>query len=84
MTLGTLIKQCRIKSDLTQLELAEKLGYKTAQFISLMELDKSKIPPKTIGKLVTIINLPKDRVVKIILNSYKENLESDIIKGLLE
>ena len=42
--LGALAREYRIKANMTQLELANKLGYESMQFVSLFERGISKIP----------------------------------------
>ena len=44
MEIGEIIRNYRIKADLTQQELAKHLGYKIPQFISLIENNSSSKP----------------------------------------
>lgn len=81
MELGKIIKQARIKKGMTQLELSKKLGYNTLQFISLMELGKSKVPHETIGKLVVILNLPEQKIKKYLIAEYSKSLKTQIAEG---
>ena len=55
--LGNLIREFRVSSEWTQLQLAEKLGYDSAQFVSLFERGISKIPLETLGKLIILLKI---------------------------
>ena len=51
MTLGRRMQLARIKKGLTQKELAEFLGFETAQFISNLERGKAPVPAHIIPRL---------------------------------
>ena len=64
-TAGQLIKEARIKAGLSQRELADKLGYKTVQYISDWERDKFRVPLDKIELLAKFIkSKPKDLLFK--------------------
>jgi transcriptional regulator with XRE-family HTH domain len=79
--LGSLVRKHRIKADMTQLELANKLGYESMQFVSLFERGVSKIPLNVLGKLIVILGMPKKQITKIILDDYKNNVIKKILDG---
>ncbi len=70
--LSKFLKEHREKSGLTQSELADKLGYTNAQFVSNWERGLSAPPPKTISELVQILDLNQNALMKIILDDQKE------------
>jgi transcriptional regulator with XRE-family HTH domain len=79
--LGTMIRNYRIKSGWTQLELAEKLGYNTPQFVSLFERGLSKIPLETLGRLIIYLKMPEKEVLKILLSTYEADLKHKLSLG---
>jgi transcriptional regulator with XRE-family HTH domain len=79
--LGELVREYRLRADLTQLELAKKLGYGSVQFVSLFERGLSKIPAKVIGKLVVILGIPEKKIVKHIVSVFEDELNGQISEG---
>jgi ribosome-binding protein aMBF1 (putative translation factor) len=53
------IKARREQLALSQGELAQKLGYTNANFISMLEVGWSKVPPANVGLLARILGLPE-------------------------
>lgn len=79
--LGILVREYRLKANMTQLELANKLGYESMQFVSLFERGLSKIPLKVIGKLVIILGIPEKKVVKNLVDIFTDDLIKQIEDG---
>lgn len=82
--LGQTIREYRQKANMTQLELANKLGYESMQFVSLFERGKSKVPFKVIGKCVVILGIPEKKIVKELTDAFVVHLHNEIIDGKLE
>ncbi|OFZ29711.1 MAG: hypothetical protein A2622_10845 [Bdellovibrionales bacterium RIFCSPHIGHO2_01_FULL_40_29] len=79
--LGQLVREYRTKANMTQLELANKLGYESMQFVSLFERGLSKIPLKVIGKLVIILGIPEKKITKTLVEVYVNDLTEQIDEG---
>lgn len=79
--LGALAREYRIKSGMTQLELANKLGYESMQFVSLFERGISKIPLKVIGKLIIILGIPEKKITKSLVDVYTTEINEQITEG---
>lgn len=79
--LGKLVKDYREKSQLSQLELSEKLGYGSAQFVSLIERGISRVPIITLGKLIVLLNIPEKKVIRLLVSAYQEEVVSAINEG---
>lgn len=79
--LGQLVREYRLKANMTQLELANKLGYESMQFVSLFERGLSKIPLKVIGKLVIILGVPEKKVTKNLVDVFTADLVEQIDEG---
>lgn len=79
--LGSLIRDYRIRNEMTQLELADKLSYDSAQFVSLFERGISKIPHETLGRLIIILGIPEKKVMTILMNSFETDLSEKINRG---
>jgi len=79
--LGELVREYRLNANMTQLELAVKLGYQSVQFVSLFERGLSKIPTKVIGKLVVILGIPEKKVIKSLIDIFSTDLYDQIDEG---
>lgn len=82
--LGQIVKSARIKKGFTQLEVANKLGYDSMQFVSLFERGLSKIPMGTLGKLFVILNFPfRERrlIIKGLVMKYETDITDEIVQG---
>lgn len=79
--IGRLAKEYRERSGLTQAELSLKLGYKTAQFVSKFERGEARIPSKVLGVLIVLLGIPEKTVMKLLMDSYKDELSSQITLG---
>lgn len=79
--LGQLVKEYRLKAGLTQIELANKLGYSIPQFVSLMENGHSKIPLNVLGELISFLGIPEKKVFEILVNSYIKEAKQQITIG---
>lgn len=78
MTFGHRMKMARSKKGLTQRELAEVLGFETAQFISNMERGKAPIPAHLIPRLSALLAIPETAFVDYLLRTYKARILSTI------
>lgn len=79
--LGQLVKEYRLRSGLTQIELANKLGYSIPQFVSLMENGHSKIPLNVLGELISFLKIPEKKVYEILVDSYIKEARQQISLG---
>lgn len=79
--LGLLIRKYRQDKEMTQLDLAKKLGYDSTQFISLFERGVSKVPNNILGKLIVILGIPEKVVLQILIKDYELSLKSEISAG---
>lgn len=73
--IGFKIAESRIKYNLTQEELAEKIG-KTSQFISNIETEKRKPSLTTLIELSKILNLSLDYLI------YDNNIDKEIKENI--
>lgn len=71
--LGSYLKTKRQQSGLTQKDVATKLGYSTAQFISNFERGLCSPPLNNLKVLVGLYNVPAEEVLDIILKE-QENI----------
>ena len=73
-SLGSYLKKKRIEAKVTQAEVANVLGYSTAQFISNFERGLCSPPLKHLKKIVKMYNIPPDEVIEIIMDEQKKLL----------
>jgi len=65
--IAKLLRDGRVQSGLTQGEVARKLGYQTAQFVSNWERGMTTPPGKTLRKLVDLYDLSHAIVYEALL-----------------
>ncbi len=73
-----ILKEARIKSGMSQLELAIVLGYSTSQFISNCERGLCSWPLNVIPKVCALLNVPSFKIKQAFLKDYEEYLDSKI------
>lgn len=78
--LGKNLKDCRNKAGLTQKNVADRLGYSSAQFISNFERGIAAPPVKRIRVLAKIYypHLDKKTVVEMYVAGIRKRIESVI------
>jgi transcriptional regulator with XRE-family HTH domain len=77
---ANVLKEARIKSGLTQSEVAEALGYDTAQFISNWERGISYPPIKTLKTLSKLYKISPDVLFDHILQFSIAQMEENLRK----
>lgn len=78
--LASYLKQKRMGAGLSQGEVAEKLGYTTAQFVSNWERGIAKPPLVALAKLTKLYSLSVDDVLDRYLLTTKRRLETYFFK----
>ncbi|MEK6628993.1 MAG: helix-turn-helix transcriptional regulator [Bdellovibrionota bacterium] len=81
LMLGELAREYRLKANMTQQELAMKLGYESVQFVSLFERGLSKIPVRILGKLIIILGIPEKKITKHLMDVFSTDLNEKISEG---
>ena len=76
--LAGFLRESRIKAGLSQKDVADRLGYSTAQFISNWERGLSSPPVDTLKRLTEILNAKPKDLVNIILLENKKELEKNL------
>ena len=79
--LGLMIKEYRNKAQLSQAELAKKLGYTTPQFVSNFERGVGKVPLVVVGRLIKILELPEREIMQLLIDEYTLEVKKDIAQG---
>ncbi len=72
-TVGKFLRERRIKAGLTQMDVASRLEYSTAQFISNWERGISMPPLDTLPKLSGLLKIPPKDLIGVII-SYQEQM----------
>ena len=73
--LSRYFKKARLKADLSQKYVSEKLGYSNTQIISKWEKGLCTPPETKIKKIVNLYKIDEKEFVKIILELRKEEIE---------
>jgi transcriptional regulator with XRE-family HTH domain len=79
--IGSLIREYRLKKNMTQGELANLLGHATPQFISFCERGLSKVPFSTLGQLIVILGIPEKTLMNELISAYEESLKEAFKEG---
>lgn len=82
-TVGTMLREARIKLGKTEAEIAEELCIRTAHVIAIEEMDYANIPPRPFGigfirAYADAVGLNSDRIVSSYRQSFHENKEEKI------
>lgn len=78
--LSDFLKEKRTQVGLSQKDVADKLGYSSAQFISNWERGLSSPPMHTLKKLAEMYNVNVDEMFDVILESTLEQVRVDLQK----
>jgi transcriptional regulator with XRE-family HTH domain len=76
--LASFLKEYRIKSGLSQAEVANLLKYSTPQFISNWERGVSSPPLDKVSQLIEIYRISREELIDIMLDEAREHLEKNI------
>jgi transcriptional regulator with XRE-family HTH domain len=78
--LSEFLKEKRTQAGLSQKDVADRLGYSSAQFISNWERGLSSPPMHTLKKLAEMYNVNVDEMFDVILESTLEQVRVDLQK----
>ena len=79
--LNDYLRQKRLASGLSQLDVARALGYSSPQFVSNWERGLVSPPLETISVLIGLYKIPPGEVIGKILDETKHYLESNLSRG---
>ncbi len=71
---GLFLKTRRLKANMTQSHLAEKLGYRP-QFVANWERGMSNPPEMILPKISTLLKVPKADIIQFLVKERRENLD---------
>jgi transcriptional regulator with XRE-family HTH domain len=77
--LGRLLKDARINKAMTQMDLAEMLGYTSPQFVSNWERGLCSPAFEALPTLARVLSIPKREIIEIILEETKVELEANFL-----
>lgn len=75
-SLSDYLRQKRLDSGLSQLDVAKVLGYSSPQFVSNWERGLVSPPLETIAVLIDLYKIPPAEVIERIMDETKDYLES--------
>lgn len=78
--LSKLLQQKRLSANLSQKDVAEKLGYNTPQFISNWERGLSQPPINILKKLADLYKMSADELFESVLHDTIEEIKIDFTK----
>ncbi len=77
-TLNDYLRQKRLDSGLSQLDVAKVLGYSSPQFVSNWERGLVSPPLETIAVLIDLYKIPSGEVISKILEETQDYLETSL------
>jgi transcriptional regulator with XRE-family HTH domain len=77
-TLALFLKQAREKAEISQRQVADELGYQSAQFISNWERGISSPPMKTLKQLGELYRVSAEDLYEIMVEDTLRRVESDL------
>ena len=83
LELGQYLKEKRQSEKLTQSELANKLGDVHTQFVSNWERGLCAPPGHCFSQLIEILNLNRNKLVKVMMNDSKKVILSKV-QGMIQ
>lgn len=78
MNFALYLKDKRVAANLSQADVARKLGYSTAQFISNWERGVSQPPVSAIKKLSSMYSVPAESMLNHMIETAKAEVEADL------
>lgn len=79
--LGKALKKARVGLGMSQKDVANRLGYESAQVVSDWERGQAPLPMKQLFRLSEILNLDKDHLFELLLDfsveKLRKNMESE-------
>jgi transcriptional regulator with XRE-family HTH domain len=66
---GEYLKEKRVAADLTQKEVADKIGYSSAQYISNFERGIALPPLNKLKIMVRLYRMPKSEVIQMVVEA---------------
>lgn len=78
--LGRFLQDARIKVGLSQKEVADRLGYQTAQYVSNWERGIATPPGRTLRKLADLYRIPAEELYEVILDFVLAQTRQDLEK----
>jgi len=70
-TVGSIVRDCRIGKNLSQVKLAEKMGW-TGQFVSNIERGIAEIPDAKVKKVAKLLSID---YIDLLLLKYRSRLQ---------
>lgn len=76
--LGEIIRVGRAKTNVSQSQLAKKLGYKNGQYISNVERGQCSLPVRHIAQAGDILNIHPENIANAMISDYADKINNAI------
>jgi transcriptional regulator with XRE-family HTH domain len=77
-SLGAYLRDKRVEAGFTQAEVAQRLGYSSAQLISNIERGLCAPPMKSLKRLVSLLSLPGEELLELFMAEHEKALRQHI------
>ena len=78
--LAKYLKEKRLAANLSQINIAHRLGYGSAQFISNWERGVARPPVSAIKKIAEVLRVPADEIFEIVLRAEIARVTEDLTR----
>ena len=79
--IGKLVRRHRIDRNMTQLELARRIGLGASQMIYAIENGLARIPREKVARLCEAINIDPKRMMDLLLQEEQNKIEKSLRLG---
>ncbi|MCB0368338.1 MAG: helix-turn-helix transcriptional regulator [Bdellovibrionales bacterium] len=79
--IGIIIKEARLKKEITQKDLSDILGFTCTQYISNLERGVTTMSADKLGKICAILQIPDKKIQRLLVDEYIEKLEIGFKEG---
>lgn len=76
--LGSFLKTKRELAEISQVDLAKKLGYSSSQFVSNWERGLATPPLKSLAKICDLLDVDTKEIMDLVLNQTRAMLQSEL------
>lgn len=79
MHVNRLVRNSRVSKGVSQLELAEALGYISPQYISNIERNLTGLSVKKYKQVCEVLDIPVEKLIRASVKDYKLNLINKVM-----
>ncbi|MBX2993385.1 MAG: helix-turn-helix transcriptional regulator [Bdellovibrionaceae bacterium] len=79
--IGAMVREARLKKDMTQGQVAQLLGFQNAQFVYMIERNIAKVPLDVVGKLIVLLDLNESVIMDLLFSEFRDKAVREVKEG---